>query len=204
MSTYAGNDVFPQSVTLPDDAAPPDGANVNPALEGDLDRTRWLYNRTGAQRLIGEGAFTVADSGDTGAVCTVGGNPASFSTSGYTNAYANTLVTIAAGFGFQINDIVKMRLSGNVAKINATDPCWTKLIVNDGGLLDVVGTNKTLGDIGNTHAIPCTIAGRYLLAHAGGSLKIAIDGRVTNTGAGQLLVWMGAMSFDYEIWRVNP
>lgn len=45
MSLEPGTDVFPTNITLPDDGQSRAVADVNPALEGLADRTKWLANR---------------------------------------------------------------------------------------------------------------------------------------------------------------
>lgn len=47
-STYAGNNTFPTSVTIPSDGDDKPAVSVNVALEGALDRTQWLYQHSAA------------------------------------------------------------------------------------------------------------------------------------------------------------
>lgn len=45
MTTYSGNDVFPEVVTIPDDGPLLTAAMINVPNEANLDRTRWLLRR---------------------------------------------------------------------------------------------------------------------------------------------------------------
>src|ERR1700692_812732 len=45
MTTYSGSDSFDASFTIPDDAALPTAAQVNPGLEANANRSKYLYNR---------------------------------------------------------------------------------------------------------------------------------------------------------------
>lgn len=116
MSTYSGNDLFEASFTLPDDSAPPDGAQVNPPLEALGDRTKYLYNRL-KPFLQGGGSSPafVADY-DAGVIASVtgpgGGLPiGTAATSGsYTDMLANASVTSDA----RVGDIALTFVSGTV------------------------------------------------------------------------------------------
>lgn len=45
MANYIGQDTFPASAPIPDDATPPKASEVNPIIEAAMDRTIWLFNR---------------------------------------------------------------------------------------------------------------------------------------------------------------
>lgn len=59
-TTYIGADTFATSAQLPDDGDDISAASVNVPLEAALDRTTWLKNRVGEQRVISHGVLGIA------------------------------------------------------------------------------------------------------------------------------------------------
>lgn len=59
MSLEPGTDVFPTNITLPDDGQSRAVADVNPALEGLADRTKWLANRLPRIKGVSNGSEVV-------------------------------------------------------------------------------------------------------------------------------------------------
>lgn len=199
MTQYAGSDAFASDFTIPDDTAPPTASNLLVSIEALADRTVWLKNRTGSHRLVASGRFVVADAGETFAVVSIGGNDAAWNSTSYTND--PTHLQLASIAGVLVNDIIELDVSGSIGKVSATHASLSKLIVNDGGVLDVAGARFAFGDTGDTHSIPAAIVGEHVATH-NGTLVVGLDGRVTNVAT--TLAWFGAFSFRYRVWRVNP
>jgi hypothetical protein len=133
MGTYAGNDTYSSTGTLPDDLGAATGANINPYLEFLADRTKWLLNRI---RVVAQGSLVAADEPEASAVVVIHGHNVSTNGAFNGNVLYWTLATIP---NLQIGDIVEFELSGQWKNLGNTDGAEFKVIHDDGGAAAGVG-----------------------------------------------------------------
>jgi hypothetical protein len=142
MTTYSGVDSYASALTIPDDTAAPTAANLLVSIEGALDRTTFLKNRTGTMRVVNEGATAINDLTDALPVITLGGNPATFNTTGF-----GAVTLPLAGVATLVGDEFEFEIAGTIQGTAVAGGAFAKVTVIDGTPFDVPGA-KVYGRLG--------------------------------------------------------
>jgi hypothetical protein len=125
---YAGNDVFPASITIPTDGDDYVAATYAPADEGNADRTRWLKNRAGDYRVVG-----VPNVYDVVYDDVLGFTNTSWADTVLTPAHATTLTTVPAA-ALLVDDWLDVIFAGTGSftpgSASALNQGWLALVRN--------------------------------------------------------------------------
>lgn len=128
-SPYAGNDVFPASITIPIDGDDYEAGTFAPADEGNADRTRWLKNRAGDYRAVG-----VPNAYDVVYDDVLGFTNNSWADTVLTPSHATTLTTVPAA-ALLVDDWLDVTFAGTGSftpgSSSSANQGWLSLVLNN-------------------------------------------------------------------------
>lgn len=202
-TTYNGVNTYPASITLPSDGDRCKASNYNPAWSGLADRTTWLHARIGEAYLIKtSSAQGNENADDTLPVTTGGGRTWTGTTYDFTTGHSE-LISLSAGDAPAAGDIMEVYVNGeayaSICGTGGRHGAVRPFVSENGG-----GYTKVDGVVINA-TVSGTASGEYVWPIAwhilwtvttGGTWKLAVNGRVNNSG--------GAPSIQFsDTWRVH-
>jgi len=195
---YAGNDVFPASITIPTDGDDYVAATYAPADEGNADRTRWLKNRAGDYRIVGApGALDVVYDDSSFFTNT------SWSDTVLTPAHETILTTVASA-GLLVGDVLDIEFTGAIRILITTGATFNRgvlALLNNGVLIpganSMVSTAASATDLGS----PIAMRTRITIG-AVANQAIGITGRIDGTGLVQV-EYCGSWTLSITHYRSN-